>query len=306
MFTTILWVIVALFAIALLMRSIRIVEQATAVIIQRLGRYHTTLGPGLHIIVPFIDSVRAVLDLREQPVEFQKVPVITEDNVTVQVDTIAYIQVVDPKRAVYEISNYHVAIERLIQTTLRNVAGDLTLDEMLTSREQINAKLRIHLDEVADKWGVKVNRVELRAIEPPAEIQNAMEMQMKAERERRATVTAAEAAKQSAILRAEGEKQAVVLAAEAAKERQVLEAEGEAQAILRVRQAQAEGLRLLRDAGADQAVLALQALDALRAVADGKATKIFIPSDLMNVLGAVGALGEVFQRQGEATPAKGE
>ncbi|MBX6350114.1 MAG: SPFH/Band 7/PHB domain protein [Clostridia bacterium] len=295
MTAVILWVIVLVLVVAILVRSVRVVEQASALIIQRLGRYHATLGPGLHLIVPFVDGVRAHLDLREQPIEFQKVPVITQDNVTVEVDTVAYIQVVDPKRAVYEISDYHVAIDRLIQTTLRNVAGELTLDQMLTSREQVNAKLRIHLDEAADKWGVKVNRVELRAIEPPREIQAAMELQMKAERERRAKVTSAEATKQAAILEAEGQKRAIVLQAEAVKEKQVLEAEGEAEAILRVRRAQAEGLRLLREAAADQPVLALQAFDALREVANGQATKIFIPSDLVNLIGLAGALGEVLR-----------
>ncbi|MDI3270181.1 MAG: SPFH domain-containing protein [Bacillota bacterium] len=291
----IVWFLLALVVAGTVIRSLRIVQQAQALIIQRLGRYHATLGPGLHVIVPFIDSVRAILDLREETLEFPKIPVITEDNVTVQVDTVAYIQVVDPVRAVYEINNYHLAIDRLIQTTLRNVCGELTLDEMLTSREQVNQKLRLHLDEAADKWGVKVNRVELRAIEPPLEIQTAMELQMKAERERRATVLAAEATKQAAILRAEGEKQAVVLAAQAQKEKQVLEAEGEAQAILRVRQAEAEGLRLLREAQADRPVLALQALAALREVAQGQATKIFIPTDLTQLLGAAGAVGELFQ-----------
>ncbi|MBT9259949.1 MAG: SPFH/Band 7/PHB domain protein [Clostridiales bacterium] len=290
-----IWFLVAILAAGVVIRSLRVVQQAQAVIVQRLGRYHATLGPGLHVIVPFIDSVRAVLDLREETLEFPKIPVITEDNVTVQVDTVAYIQVVDPVRAVYEINNYHLAIDRLIQTTLRNVCGELTLDEMLVSREQVNQKLRLHLDEAADKWGVKVNRVELRAIEPPEEIQKAMELQMKAERERRATVLSAEATKQAAILRAEGEKRAVVLAAEAQKEKQILEAEGAAQAILRVRQAEAEGLRLLKEAGADRAVLALQALQALREVAQGQATKIFIPTDLAQLLGAAGAVGEIFR-----------
>lgn len=302
--TVVALVVLVVFVLVLLLRTAIIVPQGQAVILQRLGRYHATLKSGLHIVVPFIDAVRATVDLRESPNELKPMPVITKDNATVNVDAVAYVQVTDPQKAVYEVTNYLLAVERLVQTTLRNVIGDLTLDETLTSRERINALLQKHLDEATDKWGVKVNRIEIRTIDPPADIRQAMEKQMIAERLRRAAVTEAEGQKQAAILRAEGEKQATVLQAEAQRQRRILEAEGEAEAILRIRRAQAEGLRVLKEVGLDRALLALQGMETFRASVAPTDKTILLPTDLAGLAGAAGALGSLWSAG--RSPSSGE
>ena len=284
--------------LVVLISCIKIVPQATALVVERLGGYRATWSVGLHLKAPFIDRVAKRVVLKEQVVDFPPQPVITKDNVTMQIDTVVFFQITDPKLFAYGVENPIMAIENLTATTLRNIIGDLELDETLTSRETINTKMRASLDVATDPWGIKVNRVELKNIIPPAAIQDAMEKQMKAERERReailkaegekkSTILVAEGKKESAILDAEAEKQAAILRAEAEKEKKIREAEGEATAILKVQQANADGLRFLKDAGADQAVLALKSLEALTKVADGKATKIIIPSELQNVAGLV-------------------
>jgi regulator of protease activity HflC (stomatin/prohibitin superfamily) len=288
--TAVVLLVLVIFVLVALLRSAIIVPQGQAVILQRLGRYHATLKSGLHVVVPFIDAVRASVDLRESPHELRPMPVITKDNATVNVDAVAYVQVTDPQKAVYEVTNYLLAVERLVQTTLRNVIGDLTLDETLTSRERINALLQQHLDEATDKWGVKVNRIELRTIDPPDDIRQAMEKQMIAERLRRAAVTEAEGQKQAAVLRAEGEKQATVLQAEAQRQKRILEAEGEAQAILAIRRAQAEGLRVLKEVGPDAALLALQGMETFRAAVGPTDKTVVVPTDLAALAGAAGLL----------------
>ena len=290
--------------LAVLASCIRIVPQAQALVVERLGGYRGTWNVGLHIKAPFIDRVAKRVNLKEQVVDFEPQPVITKDNVTMRIDTVVFYQITDPKLFAYGVENPIMAIENLTATTLRNIIGDLELDQTLTSRETINTKMRASLDVATDPWGIKVNRVELKNIIPPAAIQDAMEKQMKAERERReailraegekkSTILVAEGKKESAILDAEAEKQAAILRAEAAKEKMIREAEGEAEAILKVQQANADGLRFLKDAGADQAVLALKSLEALEKVADGKATKIIIPSELQNVAGLVKSVTEV-------------
>lgn len=290
--------------LVVLISCIKIVPQATALVVERLGGYRATWSVGLHLKAPFIDRVAKRVVLKEQVVDFPPQPVITKDNVTMQIDTVVFFQITDPKLFAYGVENPIMAIENLTATTLRNIIGDLELDETLTSRETINTKMRASLDVATDPWGIKVNRVELKNIIPPAAIQDAMEKQMKAERERReailkaegekkSTILVAEGKKESAILDAEAEKQAAILRAEAEKEKKIREAEGEATAILKVQQANADGLRFLKDAGADQAVLALKSLEALTKVADGKATKIIIPSELQNVAGLVKAVTEI-------------
>lgn len=290
--------------LVVLISCIKIVPQATALVVERLGGYRATWSVGLHLKAPFIDRVAKRVVLKEQVVDFPPQPVITKDNVTMQIDTVVFFQITDPKLFAYGVENPIMAIENLTATTLRNIIGDLELDETLTSRETINTKMRASLDVATDPWGIKVNRVELKNIIPPAAIQDAMEKQMKAERERReailkaegekkSTILVAEGKKESAILDAEAEKQAAILRAEAEKEKKIREAEGEAMAILKVQQANADGLRFLKDAGADQAVLALKSLEALTKVADGKATKIIIPSELQNVAGLVKAVTEI-------------
>ena len=304
LFGAILIAALVLILLLILISCIRIVPQANALVIERLGGYRGTWNVGLHIKAPFIDRVAKRVNLKEQVVDFEPQPVITKDNVTMRIDTVVFYQITDPKLFAYGVENPIMAIENLTATTLRNIIGDLELDQTLTSRETINTKMRASLDVATDPWGIKVNRVELKNIIPPAAIQDAMEKQMKAERERReailraegekkSTILVAEGKKESAILDAEAEKQAAILRAEAAKEKMIREAEGEAEAILKVQQANADGLCFLKDAGADQAVLALKSLEALEKVADGKATKIIIPSELQNVAGLVKSVTEV-------------
>lgn len=300
----VLVVILIVIVLLILVSCIRIVPQANALVIERLGGYRATWGVGLHVKAPFIDRVAKRVNLKEQVVDFDPQPVITKDNVTMRIDTVVFYQITDPKLFAYGVENPIMAIENLTATTLRNIIGDLELDQTLTSRETINTKMRASLDVATDPWGIKVNRVELKNIIPPAAIQDAMEKQMKAERERReailraegekkSTILVAEGHKESAILDAEAEKQAAILRAEAAKEKMIREAEGEAEAILKVQKANADGLRYLKEAGADQAVLALKSFEALEKVADGQATKIIIPSELQNVSGLVKAVAEV-------------
>jgi len=300
----VLVVILIVIVLLILVSCIRIVPQANALVIERLGGYRATWSVGLHVKAPFIDRVAKRVNLKEQVVDFDPQPVITKDNVTMRIDTVVFYQITDPKLFAYGVENPIMAIENLTATTLRNIIGDLELDQTLTSRETINTKMRASLDVATDPWGIKVNRVELKNIIPPAAIQDAMEKQMKAERERReailraegekkSTILVAEGHKESAILDAEAEKQAAILRAEAAKEKMIREAEGEAEAILKVQKANADGLRYLKEAGADQAVLALKSFEALEKVADGQATKIIIPSELQNVSGLVKAVAEV-------------
>ena len=300
----ILIAIILIVALMILVSCIKIVPQATAMVVERLGGYKCTWSVGLHLKAPFIDRVAKRVVLKEQVVDFAPQPVITKDNVTMRIDTVVFFQITDPKLFAYGVENPIMAIENLTATTLRNIIGDLELDQTLTSRETINTKMRASLDIATDPWGIKVNRVELKNIIPPAAIQDAMEKQMKAERERReailkaegekkSTILVAEGKKESAILDAEAEKQAAILRAEAQKEKMIREAEGQAEAILKVQQANADGIRFLKEAGADQSVLALKSLDALAKVADGKATKIIIPSEIQNVAGLVKSVTEV-------------
>ena len=301
---TIAIIVVVVLVVLFSVTCIKIVPQAQAAIVERLGSYLTTWNNGLHVKIPFIDRVRAGITLKEQVADFPPQPVITKDNVTMSIDSVVFFKIMDPKLYVYGVENPLVAIENLAATTLRNIIGDLELDTTLVSRDTINAKMRSILDEATDAWGIKVNRVEVKNITPPAAIQQAMEKQMKAEREKREAILLAEGEKQSAItvaegnkqaqiLAAEAEKQAVILAAEAEREKQIREAEGEAAAILNVQQATADGIRMVREAGADNAVLTLQAFEALKTVADGQATKIIIPSDIQGVAGLAASLKEI-------------
>lgn len=285
LFVTILVVILVLL---ILFRNIRIAPQATSYVIERLGTYLKTWETGLHFKIPFIDRIAKVVSLKERVFDFKPQAVITKDNVTMQIDTVLFYMITDPKLFTYGIENPAVAIENLSATTLRNIIGDLELDETLTSRDLINTKMRVILDEATDPWGIKVNRVELKNIIPPADIQSAMEKQMKAEREKREKILIAEGEKESAIRRAEGEKEAAILRADAHKEAQIRTAQGEAEAILVVQRARAEGLQMIKSVEADKALIALRSLEAMEKVADGKATKIIIPSELQNlaVLGA--------------------
>ena len=296
--------VVIILVLWVLASCIRIVPQAYAVVLERLGAYKATWGTGIHFKVPFIERVARRVNLKEQVVDFPPQPVITKDNVTMQIDTVVFFQITDPKLYAYGVENPIMAIENLSATTLRNIIGDMELDETLTSREVINTKMRASLDVATDPWGIKVNRVELKNIIPPAAIQDAMEKQMKAERERReailkaegekrSTILVAEGKKESAILDAEAEKQAAILHAEAQKERMIKEAEGQAQAVLKVQQATAEGLRMIKVAGADESVLTLKSLEALTKVADGKATKIIIPSEIQGIAGLATSLKEI-------------
>ena len=294
-----------LIVIALMLVScVKIVPQAQALVVERLGAYLGTWSVGVHFLVPFVDRVAKRVILKEQVVDFAPQPVITKDNVTMRIDTVVFFQITDPKLFAYGVENPIMAIENLTATTLRNIIGDLELDQTLTSRETINTKMRASLDIATDPWGIKVNRVELKNIIPPAAIQDAMEKQMKAERERReailraegekkSTILVAEGKKESAILDAEADKQAAILHAEAEKEKRIKEAEGEAAAILKVQQANADGIRFLKEAGAEAAVLQLKSLEAFMAAADGKATKIIIPSDIQNMAGLVKSITEV-------------
>ena len=292
-FGTIFMIIIILLVVYIVTSCVRIVPQAQAYVIERLGGYNGTWSVGMHFKVPFIDRVAKKVLLKEQVVDFAPQPVITKDNVTMRIDTVVYYQITDPKLYAYGVDNPIMAIENLTATTLRNIIGDLELDSTLTSRETINTKMRATLDEATDPWGIKVNRVELKNIIPPTEIQNDMEKQMKAERERREAILRAEGHKESTILEAEAEKEAAILNAEAKKEAMIREAEGQAEAILKVQTATADGLRAIREAGADEAVIKLKSLEALEKVADGKATKIIIPSEIQNLAGLVTSIKEV-------------
>ena len=301
---TIFMIIIILLIVYIVTSCVRIVPQAQAYVIERLGAYNGTWSVGMHFKVPFIDRVAKKVLLKEQVVDFAPQPVITKDNVTMRIDTVVYYQITDPKLYAYGVDNPIMAIENLTATTLRNIIGDLELDSTLTSRETINTKMRATLDEATDPWGIKVNRVGLKNIIPPTEIQNAMEKQMKAERERREAILRAEGEKKSSILRAEGHKESMILEAEAEKEAAILnaeakkeatirEAEGQAEAILKVQRATADGLRAIREAGADEAVIKLKSLEAFEKAADGKATKIIIPSEIQNLAGLVTSIKEI-------------
>ena len=285
--------ILFLLAIVVLIKNIRIVQQAKAFVVERLGAYQTTWNVGLHFKIPFIERVAKVVSLKEQVVDFPPQPVITKDNVTMQIDTVIYFQITDPKMYTYGVEHPLTAIENLTATTLRNIIGELELDQTLTSRDIINSKMRSILDEATDPWGIKINRVELKNIMPPREIQDAMEKQMKAERERREAILKAEGEKKSAILLAEGEKESAILRADAEKQVRILEAEGQAEAILKVQQATAEGIKLINEAGASDQVIRIKALEAFQAAADGKATKIIIPSEIQGLAGLATSLKEV-------------
>ena len=274
-----------LLMMVIIVRNVRVVQQARAYVIERLGAYSTTWGVGLHLKLPFIERVAKIVSLKEQVADFPPQPVITKDNVTMQIDTVVYFQITDPKLYTYGIEQPMVAIENLSATTLRNIIGDLELDQCLTSRDVINTKMRAILDEATDPWGIKVNRVELKNILPPKEIQNAMEKQMKAERERREAILRAEGEKRAAILEAEGEKESAILRADAKKQQQILEAQGQAEAILTVQRATADGIKLLNEAAPSAAVIQLRSLEAFAAAADGKATKIIIPSEIQGLAG---------------------
>ena len=301
-------VLVLIFIILLILVScIRIVPQAQAMVVERLGAYLETWNVGIHFKVPFIDRVAKRVLLKEQVVDFAPQPVITKDNVTMKIDTVVFFQITDPKLYAYGVENPIMAIENLTATTLRNIIGDLELDQTLTSRETINTKMRSALDVATDPWGNKVNRVELKNIIPPAAIQDAMEKQMKAERERReailraegekkSTILVAEGKKQSAILDAEADKQAAILHAEAEKEKRIREAEGQAEAIIKIQQANADGIRMIKEAGADQTVLQLKSLEAFAKAADGKATKIIIPSEIQSLAGLVTSVTEIAKK----------
>ena len=278
-------ILAALVIVVIVIRNIRIVQQARAYVIEYLGAYKTTWNVGLHFKIPFLEKVAKVVSLKEQVADFPPQPVITKDNVTMQIDTVVYFQITDPKLYTYGIEQPMVAIENLAATTLRNIIGDLELDQCLTSRDIINTKMRAILDEATDPWGIKVNRVELKNILPPREIQNAMEKQMKAERERREAILRAEGEKRAAILEAEGEKESAILRADAKKQQQILEAEGEAAAILKVQQATAEGIRLINEAAPSEAVLRIKALEAFTSASQGQATKIIIPSEIQGLAG---------------------
>ena len=281
--------------VGILSYVVRIVPQAHAFVIERLGAYHSTWNTGIHFIIPFIDRISNKVTLKEIVKDFAPQPVITKDNVTMQIDTVVYFQITDPKLYTYGVVGPITAIENLTATTLRNIIGELELDETLTSRAIINTKMRAILDEATDPWGIKVGRVEVKNIIPPRDIQDAMEKQMRAERERREKILQAEGEKKSSILIAEGEKESAILRAEASKETQIRVAEGEAEALLKVKQAEAEGIRLLREAKADKSVLALKSFEALAKVADGQATKIIIPSELQNVAALATTAGEMFK-----------
>ena len=305
---TILMIIIILLIVYIVTSCVRIVPQAQAYVIERLGAYNGTWSVGMHFKVPFIDRVAKKVLLKEQVVDFAPQPVITKDNVTMQIDTVIFFQVTDPKLFTYGVENPIIAIENLTSTTLRNIIGDMELDETLTSRETINSKMVMTLDEATDPWGIKVNRVELKNIMPPAAIQESMEKQMKAERERResiliaegekkSTVLVAEGKKESAILEAEAEKQAAILKAEAEREKMIKEAEGEAEAILKVQRANAEGIRMLKEAGADESVLTLKSLEALANMANGNATKIIVPSNIQGIAGLATSLKEIMDEK---------
>ena len=287
---------VAVLVMILIITNIRIVPQSNAFVIERLGAYQGTWNVGLHVKVPFIDRIAKKVSLKEKVFDFPPQPVITRDNVTMMIDTVVYFQITDPKLYTYGVEQPINALENLSATTLRNIIGELELDESLTSRDVINTKMRSILDEATDPWGIKVNRVEVKNIEPPQAIRDAMEKQMKAERERREQILIAEGHKQSAFLEAEGQKQALILQAEAQKESAIQKAKGEAEAIREVQQAKAEGLKMLKEAGMDASVLKLRSLEAFEKAADGQATKIIVPSDLQSLAGLVTSVAEIAKK----------
>ena len=276
-------IVILVLVVFFILPNIKVVPQAKSFVVERLGSYLTTWGNGLHLKIPFIDRISNKVTLKEQVKDFAPQPVITKDNVTMQIDTVVYFQITDPKLYTYGIEDPINAIENLTATTLRNIIGDLELDQTLTSRDIINAKMRSILDEATDPWGIKVNRVEVKNILPPRDIQEAMEKQMRAERERREKILQAEGEKKSSILIAEGEKESAILRAEAHKEAKIKMAEGEAEALLKLKQAEADGIKLLKEAGADQSVLTLKSYEALEKVANGQSTKIIVPSNLQNI-----------------------
>ena len=297
-------VIILIIVMVLLISCVRIVRQAQALVIERLGAYQATWGTGLHFKLPIVDRVARRVDMKEQVVDFAPQPVITKDNVTMRIDTVVFYQITDPKMFCYGVANPIMAIENLTATTLRNIIGDLELDQTLTSRETINTKMRASLDVATDPWGIKVNRVELKNIIPPAAIQDAMEKQMKAERERRESILVAEGKKQSAILVAEGEKEATVLAAEANRLAKIKEAEGEAEALLTVQKALADSINLLNEAAPTEQVIKLKSLEAFSSAADGKATKIIIPSEIQSLAGLATSFKEVMTDPKREQPEK--
>ena len=293
-----IYILIAIFIIILIMIivNIRVVSQSQAFIIERLGGYHSTWNVGIHVKMPFIDKIINKMSLKEKVFDFPPQPVITKDNVTMMIDTVVYFQITDPKLYTYGVEKPINALENLSATTLRNIIGELELDESLTSRDVINTKMRSILDEATDPWGIKVNRVEVKNIEPPQAIREAMEKQMKAERERREQILIAEGHKQSAILEAEGKKQALILEAEAEKEAAIQKAKGEAQAILEVQQAKAEGLKMIKEAGMDDKVIKLRSLEAFEVAANGQATKIIIPSEIQNMAGVVESISQIVKK----------
>ena len=300
MYKFIIPIILIILVLLVLAKNIVIVQQSRAYVVERLGAFQAVWGVGIHLKIPFIERVARKVSLKEQIADFPPQPVITKDNVTIQVDTVLFFQITDPKLYAYGVEHPMAAIENLTATTLRNLIGDLELDQSLTSRDIINAKMRVILDEATDPWGIKVNRVELKNIMPPREIQDAMEKQMKAERERRDAILQAEGQKQSQILVAEGEKQSLVLRAEAAKEAKLLEAEAQAQAILKVQQAQADALKLLNEAAPNEQVVKLKSLEAFQAAANGKATKIIIPSEIQGLAGLAAGLKGIVEQDAPA------
>lgn len=289
--------VLAVLAIILFSASVKIVRQGTTVIVERLGKYHKTLDTGFHVILPFFDKARTPISLKERVADFPPQPIITKDNVTMKIDTVVYFQVTDPKLYSYGVERPINAIENLTATTLRNIVGELELDETLTSRDTVNVRMRQILDEATDPWGIKVNRVELKNIEPPAAIRDAMEKQMRAERERREAILLAEGEKTSSILRAEGEKQSAILRAEADKEAEILKAEAKKAALIAEAEGQAQAIKKIIDAEPDKAYITLQSFEALKAVADGKATKIIIPSEIQNLAGLVSSISEVSDKK---------
>lgn len=294
MFGTLIFVVILIvFLLAIIVANIKIVPQAHAFVVERLGAFHASWGTGLHVKIPFIDRIAKKVSLKEQVIDFPPQPVITKDNVTMQIDTVVYFQITDPKLYAYGVENPISAIENLTATTLRNIIGEMELDHTLTSRDVINSKIRVVLDEATDAWGIKVNRVELKNIVPPKEIQDSMEKQMKAERERRAKILDAEGEKRSAILIAEGEKESAVLRAEAVKETKIREAQGEAEAVLTVQRAVADAIKLMNEANPSEQVIAIKSLEAFEKAADGKATKIIIPSNIQSLAGLATSLKEL-------------
>lgn len=288
-------IILLVLVLVIILPNVKIVSQSECYVIERLGSYYTTWGNGLHFKIPFIDRISSRVSLKEKVKDFPPQPVITKDNVTMQIDTVVYFQITDPKMYTYGVENPLNAIENLTATTLRNLIGDLELDQTLTSRDIINSKMRSILDEATNPWGIKINRVEVKNILPPKDIQDAMEKQMRAERERREKILQAEGEKKSSILIAEGEKESAILKAEASKEAQIKEAEGEAEAIRKLNEAEADAIKMLKEAGADKSVLTLKSFEALGKVADGQATKIIVPSDLQNLATLGTTIEEMFK-----------